>query len=74
MNPQMIGPAAAPTADIAITNPKALVRSDSSGKFDITSVSAAGAISAAPRPSRTDQPSIITQRFQLSAVTSAPIP
>ena len=43
-------------------------------KFDATSATIAGRISAVPAPSRTDHPTISTVRFPASAVVSDPHP
>jgi hypothetical protein len=72
-SPPINGPAATAIAPEAATRPYARGRS-SWGKFVATSATIAGMMSAAPRPSRIDQPRISTVRFGASAVVKDPAP
>ena len=71
--PPMSGPAATAIAPADATSPYARGRS-SRAKFVATSATIAGRISAAPRPSSTDQPSNSTARFGEIAVVNDPHP
>ena len=69
----MSGPAATAIAPADATRPYARGRSGRA-KFDATSATIAGMISAAPMPSRTDQPIISTVRLCARPVTNDPVP
>jgi hypothetical protein len=71
--PPISGPTAIAMAPAAITRPYARGR-PSGGKLPATSATIAGRISAAPIPSRTDQPRMSTARFGARAVVSEPTP
>ena len=70
-NPPISGPAATAMAPAEATSPYALGRSFDA-KFDATSATIAGMISAAPSPSSTDQPMISTVRLCAIDVTNEP--
>ncbi len=69
----MRGPAATAMAPADATSPYARGRS-ARPKLEATSATMAGRISAAPMPSRNDQPRISTPRFGEIAVTNEPQP
>ena len=69
----MSGPAATAIAPAAATSPYARGRSGCA-KFDATSATIAGMMSAAPMPSSTDHPKIKTVRFGAIAVVNEPHP
>jgi hypothetical protein len=69
--PPISGPTAIAIAPAAPTRPYARGRSPAE-KLPATSATIAGMISAAPTPSRNDQPSSSTPRFGASAVVSDP--
>ena len=69
--PPMSGPTATATAPPTATIPYAFGRSPLV-KFDATSATIAGSTSAAPTPSRNDQPNISTARLGDNAVVSDP--
>ena len=71
--PPISGPAATAIAPADATSPYARGRSGRA-KFDATSATIAGMISAAPTPSSTDQPISSTGRFGDRAVISDPQP
>src|SRR5262249_9211971 len=71
--PPISGPAATAIAPADATRPDARGRS-AAAKFDATSATIAGMISAAPIPSRPDQPMISTGRLGAIAVTNDPQP
>ena len=72
-SPPMSGPAATATAPAEATSPYARGRPAWS-KFDATSATIAGNMSAAPMPSKSDHPTISTARLGESDVTSEPLP
>ena len=69
--PPISGPAATAIAPADVTSPYARGRWPRA-KFDTTSATMAGMISAAPTPSRTDHPTISTARLPASAVVNDP--
>jgi hypothetical protein len=69
--PPISGPTAIAIAPAAATSPYAAGRR-SSAKFPATSATIAGRISAAPTPSRNDQPNSSTGRLGAIAVTNEP--
>ena len=69
----MSGPTATATAPAAATSPYAAGRF-SAGKFPATSATIAGRISAAPTPSRNDQPNSSTGRLCAIEVVNEPQP
>ena len=71
--PPISGPTATAMAPAAATSPYAAGRR-SVGKFPATSATIAGRISAAPTPSRNDQPKSNTGRLGAIAVVSDPHP
>ena len=71
--PPMSGPTATAMAPAAATSPYAAGRR-SAAKLDATSATIAGMISAAPTPSRNDQPMISTVRLCASEVMKEPQP
>ena len=71
--PPISGPTATAIAPAAATSPYAAGRR-SVGKFPATSATIAGRISAAPTPSRNDQPKSSTGRLGAIAVVSDPHP
>ena len=71
--PPIRGPAATAIAPADATNPYARGRSGRA-KFDATSATIAGMISAAPIPSRTDHPMTSTARVGEIAVMKEPLP
>src|SRR3954454_23813443 len=71
--PPISGPAATAIADAAATMPYAAPRR-STGKLVATSATIAGRISAAPTPSRNDQPKRSTGRLGASDGVRAPQP
>ena len=71
--PPISGPAATAIAPADATNPYARGRS-AGEKLDATNATTAGKISAAPTPSRSDQPSIKTGRLCEIAVMNEPQP
>jgi len=71
--PPISGPAATAIAAAAATSPYARGRSDCS-KLDATKATMAAMISAAPRPSSTDQPMMSTVRLGEIAVMNEPVP
>ena len=72
-SPPMRGPTATATAPAAITRPYARGR-PSGPKLAATSATIAGRISAAPTPSRNDQPTSRTGSEGATAVTNEPMP
>ena len=72
-SPPISGPAATAIAPAEATRPYARGRSGRV-KLDATSATIAGRISAAPAPSRNDQPNISTARFGEMAVMNDPQP
>ena len=72
-SPPISGPAATAIAPAEATRPYARGRCARS-KFDATSATIAGRISAAPTPSRNDHPNISTPRLGEIAVTNEPQP
>jgi hypothetical protein len=72
-SPPISGPTATATAPAAATNPYARGRS-SVWKFEATSATIAGMISAAPTPSRNDQPKISTPSVFAIEVVNEPHP
>jgi hypothetical protein len=72
-SPPISGPAATAIAPADATRPYARGRS-SRPKLDATSATIAGMMSAAPIPSRTDQPTISTPRLGAIAVVNEPQP
>src|SRR6185312_16110204 len=71
--PPINGPSATATAPAAATSPYAAGRR-SVGKFPATRATMAGRISAAPTPSRNDQPNSRTGRLGAIEVTKEPQP
>ncbi len=71
--PPISGPSATAMAPADATRPYAFGRSGRA-KFEATRATMAGMISAAPMPSRNDQPMISTVRLPASAVVSEPHP
>ncbi len=71
--PPISGPSATAIAPAAATSPYAAGRR-SAGKLPATSATIAGRISAAPTPSRNDQPKSSTGRLGASAVVNDPQP
>jgi hypothetical protein len=71
--PPISGPTATAIAPAAATSPYAAGRR-SVGKFPATSATIAGRISAAPTPSRNDQPNSSTGRFGAIEVVNEPAP
>ena len=71
--PPINGPAATAIALAEATRPYARGRS-LRGKFDATRATIAGMISAAPAPSRNDQPKMRIARLGASEVVSEPAP
>ncbi len=72
-NPPISGPTATATAPAAATSPYAAGRR-SAGKFPATRATIAGMISAAPTPSRNDQPKSRTGRLWAIDVVNEPQP
>ncbi len=70
-SPPISGPTAIAMAPAAPTRPYARGR-PSGAKFPATSATIAGMISAAPIPSRSDQPKSSTPRFGARAVVNEP--
>ena len=71
--PPISGPTATAIAPAAATSPYAAGRR-SVAKFDATRATIAGRISAAPTPSRNDQPNSSTGRFGAIDVVNDPHP
>ena len=71
--PPISGPTATATAPAAATSPYAAGRR-SAGKFPATRATIAGMISAAPTPSRNDQPKRSTGRLWAIDVVNDPQP
>ena len=71
--PPISGPSATAIAPAAATSPYAAARR-SVTKFPATSATIAGMISAAPTPSRNDQPNNSTGRLGATAVVNEPQP
>jgi hypothetical protein len=71
--PPISGPAATAIAPADATSPYARGLSGAA-KFEATKATIAGMISAAPTPSRNDQPMINTARFGASPVVREPAP
>ena len=71
--PPISGPTATAMAPAAATIPYAAGRR-ATGKFPATSATIAGRISAAPTPSRNDQPKSSTGRFGAIEVVKEPQP
>ena len=72
-SPPISGPAATAIAPAEATSPYARGRS-ARAKLEATSATIAGRISAAPTPSRNDQPNISTARLGEIAVMNEPQP
>ena len=73
-SPPMSGPAATAIAPADGDQPVRPRAAPTRPKFDATSATIAGMISAAPMPSRNDQPMISTARFGEIAVVNDPQP